>query len=261
MKARTIKGVIQKILNRFGYQLIRKAKSPSDAFAVQRELVVVIEPVIFDIGAHSGAVTEIYRELFPLASIHCFEPYPQSFKILSKRMRGDSRTFCHEIAMCEKRVIATLNANLSPSTNSLLSTDERAAWYWGKGLLETTSQVKVNTTTVDAFCLESGIPNIDILKMDVQGAEYSILEGARHTLANQKISLIYTELILGPTYKGQRKLHEYLSFLDSYGYNLLNFFNPVRRHNQLIQIDAVFLSTSLRRGIPVYAPSGESQQA
>jgi hypothetical protein len=119
----------------------------------------------------------------------------------------------------------------------------------------------VNTTTVDAFCLESGIPNIDISKMDAQGAEYSILEGARHMLANQKISLIYTEFILGPTYKGQRKLHGYLSFLDSYGYNLLNFFNPVSRHNQLIQIDAVFLSTLLRRGIPVYAPSGESQQA
>jgi len=46
--------------------------------------------------------------------------------------------------------------------------------------------------------------------MDVQGAEFSVLEGANDMLASQKISLIYTELIMCPTYKGQHKLHEYL---------------------------------------------------
>jgi hypothetical protein len=73
--------------------------------------------------------------------------------------------------------------------------------------------------------------------------------GAKDMLANQKISLIYTELIVCPTYKGQHKLHEYLSFLDSLGYDILDFFNPVRHHNQLIQADVVFLSSSFKKGV------------
>ena len=107
-------------------------------------------------------------------------------------------------------------------------------------MLDTTSQIEVRTTTIDTFCTETRISNIDILKMDVQGAEFSVLEGAHDMLASQKISLIYTELIMCPTYKGQHSLHEYLSFLASFGYDFLDFFNPVRNHNQLIQADVLF---------------------
>ncbi len=128
-------------------------------------------------------------------------------------------------------------------------TDERGASFWGEGLLDTKSQIEVNTTAIDAFCTESGISHIDILKMDVQGAEYSVLEGARDLLANQGISLIYMELMLCPTYQGQRKFHEYLSFLDSFGYDLLDLVNQSRRHNQLIVADAVFLSSSFKEQI------------
>ncbi len=248
MTKKAIKRAIQKTLRPFGYQLIRLPQPLDSAFAVQSELVKVKEPVIFDIGAHSGRVTETYRKLFPLASIHCFEPFPRSFQALAKSVQRDPRTSCHRVAVSEKKGRAILNANLSPGTNSLLSTDERAAFFWGEGLFETTSQIEVETTTVDLFCLEAGISHVDILKMDVQGAEFSILEGARNMLAHQEISLIYAELILGPTYRGQYKLHEYLSFLDSAGYDLLDFFDPVRSHRQLMKVDAVFLSSAFIRG-------------
>jgi FkbM family methyltransferase len=168
----------------------------------------VREPVVLDIGAHIGEVAKTYRERFPLASIHCFEPFPQSFQILSKSIEEDRRTFCYNTAVSENKGTAILNANLSSATNSLLTTDERGASFWGGGLLDTTSQVEVSTTTVDKFCREAGISHIDILKMDVQGAEFSVLVGAKDMLANQKISLIYTELIMCPTYKGQHKLQE-----------------------------------------------------
>jgi len=108
---------------------------------------------------------------------------------------------------------------------------------------------EVSITTVDIFCLEVGISHIDILKMDVQGAEFSVLVGAKDMLANQRISLIYTELIMCPTYEGQHKLHEYLSFLDSFGYDFFDFFNPVNSHNQLIQADLLFVSSSFKKEI------------
>jgi FkbM family methyltransferase len=249
MTRRPVRRAIQEILHRFGYRLCATAESRPDAFVVQSGLIKVREPVIIDIGAHTGAVARTYRERFPLASIHCFEPFPESFQALSQNMAGDARTHCHRTAVSDEKGTALLNANLSSATNSLLATDERGAVFWGEGLLDTTSQIEVGTTTVDAFCLEAGIPQVDILKMDVQGAEFSVLVGAQDTLANQRVSLVYTELIVCPTYRGQHKLHEYLSLLDSHGYDLLDFFDPFRSHNQLIQADAVFLSSSFKKGI------------
>jgi len=130
-----MKRAIQKILQRFGYQLSRTANSPIDTFDVQSELITIREPVVLDIGAHIGEVAKIYRERFPLASIYCFEPFPQSFQVLSKSVEGDPRTFCHETAVSEKKGTAILNANLSSATNSLLMTDERGASSWEEGCL------------------------------------------------------------------------------------------------------------------------------
>ena len=248
MQKTIVKITIQRILNHFGYALRRVPKS---SFALQSELITVREPVILDIGAHIGEVAKIYRERFPLANIYCYEPFPQSFQLLSKSVQGSPRTFCYEMAVSDKNGTALLNANLNSATNSLLPTDERGASFWGLKLLDTKSQVEVCTITVDTFCLEAGISHIDILKMDVQGAEFSILVGAQDMLVNQRISLIYTELIMCPTYQGQHQLHEYLSFLDSFGYVLLDLFNPVMSHNQLIQADGVFLSSSFKKELGI----------
>ena len=240
-----MKKMIQKTLNRFGYQLGKKENM--DAYAMQRKLIQAGEPIIFDIGAHQGSVAKTYRKHFPLASIHCFEPFPESFQILSESLEKDSRSYCYQSAMSDKKGTAILNANLSSATNSLLDTDERGASFWGGGLLETMSQIEVDTSTVDQFCFDENIPHIDILKMDVQGNEFSILEGAESILKDQRVSLIYTELIICPTYKGQHKFHEYLSYLASFDYDFMDFYNPCRSHDQLIQTDVIFLSSRFKK--------------
>jgi len=244
-----IKQYVQKALNRLGYTISKVSSSSVDAFAIQSHFVNVSEPVIFDIGAHTGAITKTYRDRFPLSYIYSFEPFPQSFKTLTDSVKGDARITCHQTAVSEADGTAVFNSNLNSATNSLLASDDRGASFWGEGFLDTTSKIEVNTTTIDSFCREEGIANIDILKMDVQGAEFSVLKGAGSMLANQKVSLIYSELIMCPTYEGQHKFHEYLSFLDSYGYDFLDFFNPVRSQNQLIQADVVFLSPLLKNKI------------
>ncbi len=238
---------IQKILNHFNSRLQKSAEFPENPFAYQRELIQNQEPVIFDIGAHQGKVAITYREYFPSAVIHCFEPFPKSFRKLLMSVEVDSKIFCHKTAISDTKSTVLFNANLDSATNSLLNTDERASSFWGKDVLDTVEQVEINTTSVDAFCLEERISHIDILKIDVQGAEYSVLVGAQNMLENQKISLIYTELITCPTYEGQHTVDDYLSYLDSLGYNLLDVFDPVIRQadNQLLQADILLINSSI----------------
>ena len=238
--------MIKKTFQLFGLELGRKTAVQKNVFDLQRDLIKTKDPVIFDIGANIGGIAEIYRELFPLALIHCFEPFPQTFQKLKENTVEDALLFCHELAFSEEKGSAVFHVNLRPETNSLLATDERGASIFGEGKLDTISQIKVGTTTIDAFCREEDIPHIDILKIDVQGAEYRVLMGARNMLKDHRISLIYTELILGPAYQGQRKLHEYLSLLDSFGYSFLDFFNQIRNQNQLIQTDILFINSSLQ---------------
>lgn len=240
-----MKNLIQKTLRHFGYELRRTR----DAISLQKELIKGRDPVIFDVGAHVGSVARKYRQLFPLASIYCFEPFPPSFEQLLQNLEGDSRISCYKVAVSEKRGKAVLNANLSSSTNSLLATDPRGSRYWGEGLLDTNAQVEVDTTTIDCFFHENGISHIDILKLDVQGAEFAALNGATEVLSHSKVSLIYTELLMCPTYVGQHKLYEYLTLLDSYGYEFLDYFNPERSGKQLIQADIVFLNSSFKKAL------------
>jgi FkbM family methyltransferase len=230
------------MLARFGYEIRRKGAGPPDPFAVQRRLIKSEKPVIFDVGAYTGAVARKYRELFPLASVYCFEPFPQSCELLRQNTARDARTTVYEVAMSDRKDKDILKANTSPSTNSLLSTDKEGSFYWGKGLLETTDEIEVDTTSIDCFCRESGIPAIDILKIDVQGAEFRVLTGGKDMLSSQSISLIYSEIILTPTYQRQHKLHEYFSLLDSLGYELLDLCNPVRKRERLAQADLIFQS-------------------
>ena len=60
-----IKSRIKQLFNSFEYQI--RGKNP---FTVQSQLISAKDPIIFDIGAHVGSITKIYRSLFPRAFIH-----------------------------------------------------------------------------------------------------------------------------------------------------------------------------------------------
>jgi FkbM family methyltransferase len=250
----SIKSAIKNGLNwglgRFGFEIGRIVPKPThltNPFELQRELVVAPEPMIFDVGAHVGGVSRLYRGLFPNAVIHSFEPFPESFEQLVKSAEGDSRAFCHSLALSDAQGTAILNSNARSYTNSILKTDPEAIPFWGEGKLETMARIPVPTTTLDDFCRDNAIHHIDILKIDVQGAEYAVFQGGRGMLGSLGIDLIYTEIITGPSYEGQRKFHEYLALLDSLGYDFLDFFNPARTLNQLIQADVVFVSSRFKK--------------
>jgi FkbM family methyltransferase len=237
-----LKGTINRTLGLFGYIIGRS----NDPFAVQRQLIRRESPMIFDIGANVGLVTQQYRSLFPTATIHSFEPFSQSFLLLERRCSDDRNIFPHQVAICEDMSKRTLYSNHSADTNSLLPKDSRFGALWGEGLSGTESPVQVESTTLDCFCDENNIPTIDILKMDIQGAELRALQGAQKLLARQAIALIYLEIIVGETYIGQPKFHEYIQRLDSCGYELFDLYHSVRKNMRLIAIDALFINQKLK---------------
>jgi FkbM family methyltransferase len=252
--------LLKKTLRHFGYELYSVdflASQSRDAFLAQQAAIDTACPVIFDVGAHRGETALRYRETFPSARIYCFEPAPEAYRHLVENVRGDRLISCHNLALTGTTGKAQLNLNTFSPTNSLLPTADTGASIWGRGLLETIAKVEVQTATLDTFCHDNHVDHIDILKLDTQGTEYMVLMGAQILLSQQQAGLIYTELILCNTYRGQRKLHEYLCFLDSLGYLFLDYYNPIRHQGRLIQADFLFMpSTSVASAAPA-SPTGE----
>jgi FkbM family methyltransferase len=199
--------------------------------------------VIFDVGAHVGETAALYRALFPGALIHSFEPFPPSYDELAAAFRADSRVVPHNVAVADATGSAKLRVNRASVTNSLLPSDRRGDDYWGANLLDTEGEVAVKTLALDDFCREQRIEHVDVLKIDVQGAEYAVLAGARGLLERHAVDLIYLEMIMAPSYVGQRKYHYYLTSLDALGYELFDLFNLGRRDGRLIQSDGIFVAS------------------
>jgi FkbM family methyltransferase len=238
-----VKGLIKRIILAAGYEIRHKSVATADPFRQQSMLLSgVLAPVIFDAGANIGTIAETYRYIFPDAKIYAFEPFPEVFEELERSVCRDKRIIPRKLALGSAPATKVLRVNASSATNSLLETEDSAASFWGEGLLETTTTVEVQVATIDEFCSENKIESIDVLKIDTQGTELEVLRGAAGMLSRGRIRIIYTEMIVVPSYKGQSKPHELMSFLDGFGYDLLGLYNLWSRNDgRLLQMDAIFV--------------------
>lgn len=153
-----MKNVIQKLANKCGYHISRLSHTENAFAAMQNLLVGIEEPIIFDIGAHHGHVSRMFRELFPTSIIYAFEPFKESFEKLKANTASDPRIKAFNYGLGKQEGMLSFHSNLSPATNSLLSTDELGAETWGKGLLETQDIIQAEFKTIDSVVATMRIP-------------------------------------------------------------------------------------------------------
>jgi FkbM family methyltransferase len=241
-----MKNTFNKVLRKFGVELhgtgylqaLAKGDFKKDAFLVQKECIHGNNIVIFDVGANRGDVTAIYREHFPDAGIYAFEPFPESFNILKERHAIDKKVYCNQLALAEEKGKKTFYVNQNADTNSLLQS--QAAGLSSDKQVKNISHIEVNSDTIDGFCADKGIRNIDILKMDIQGGELSALKGAVKLLSEKRITLIYSEVFFVDQYVNQPLFHDISKFLYDYGYYLQDVYNPAYGKGSIAWADVIF---------------------
>jgi FkbM family methyltransferase len=203
---------------------------------------------IFDVGANRGDFTSEFVHSFPDAGIHCFEPNPTTCETLKTRFKEYPHIRIHNVAVSNVQGVADFCCNKECATDSLFSpSPEWKEWVDGKSdaLLLTTS-IQAKTITLDQFCHDQSIEEIDILKIDTQGAELLVLEGASGLLQERAVHVIIAELLFVPVYAGQPYYYEVCSRLAAYGYDLANLYD-CRYDDTALQLkwaDGVFI----RRG-------------
>ena len=240
------KGIIQSAILRLGYYL-RSTRHFGDTY--WSDLVELLNkknsktPMIFDVGAHHGETLLSLRENFPSATIHCFEPDPESIEILTSCASAFKNVKVHSFALGDAPAQAEFHRNSESMTNSLLPSSTESLKSDYASYTVTKDVIHVPVKTLDEVCAKEKIEWIDILKTDCQGYDLRVLQGGKELIASHRIGLITCEVIFDREYDGQGKFHELLGFLDDYGYRLLGFYNMSRNsQNECTYCDVIFSS-------------------
>ena len=196
---------------------------------------------ILDIGASDGGFARKARKMFPNAHIYSFEPLPASFAKLNAHFEGDKKfTSFHFVLSNQEGEITFYQSSRSGSSSLLEMGDLHKESYPESAQL---TELKVKSYTLDAV-IGSGQINYAsevLMKLDVQGAESLVLEGAREALKRTKI--VFTEMSFTELYKGQVTANAMISLLDSHGFQLCGIENVSRnvQDGSFLQCDAYFL--------------------
>jgi len=174
---------------------------------------------IFDVGANIGQSISRYRDIFPGCFITSFEPNPTIFSQLEKNWGSEPGITLNRVALSDFTGHAPFFLTRVSEASSLLRPTKR--------MIELSTErkydhetVKVPTMTLDRYCRSNNIRNIDVLKLDVQGAELSVLKGAKNLLKAGNVKIIYSEVIFAEIYTDQTRFIDLVSYLNKFNYDL-----------------------------------------
>lgn len=142
-----------------------------------------VDSLILDVGANRGQYAALARAAFPRARIISFEPNPEAFSALRERAAGlDVEAVPLGCGRSPGEALLFDCGGGSPLATLVPDVHADA--------VETT----VELTSIDDFCAERGIASIDLLKIDVEGAEHAVLEGAQRMLAARSVRVVQFEM-------------------------------------------------------------------
>jgi len=141
------------------------------------------EMIVIDIGANVGYYTVIFAKLVGLyGRVISFEPEPENFYFLKKTIELNkfNNIELYDFAISNKIGKGKLFlCENNKGDHRIYNPDN------------TRKSIDISITTLDSFLEEKKINNVDLIKMDIQGAEGLALNGMKNTLTqNKKISLM-----------------------------------------------------------------------
>jgi FkbM family methyltransferase len=208
MLARLKNAIRQRVIRHYG---VGSEHVPT---ALQRLRINKFSPAhIFDVGAHSGEFAKACRKIWPDAKLTCFEVLPHRVSELKAWSAADGNTEViecllgaevkSEVAFHESETASSILPDHIPNAKPIRTYPMR---------------------TIDEVVASSNMKAPVFLKLDVQGYEYEVLNGAKKTL--QYVEVILAEVNLLDLYKGAHLFDELIAFLrvhDFVAYDICEF--------------------------------------
>jgi FkbM family methyltransferase len=177
--------------------------------------------IIFDVGANRGEyVAHVLDILKDNVLIYAFEPLKEAGKVLKKNFSRYQKVKILNTGLSDKkgRSVIYFDENIS----------ELASLYKRQHLsmslpVKLDKKETIDLTTLDWFCIKNRISRIDLVKIDAEGNELKVLQGAKNMLGENRINFIQSGtyfrdiyLLLSPNFYIYRLLQDGLARIKKY---------------------------------------------
>ena len=198
---------------------------------------------MLDIGAHTGSWARTIHHLLPDARIYSFEPIPESYSALCRRMEGVSRFNAFNLALGDKVGELEFNRNAFAASSSCLPMAEQHVRAFPK--TRDSSVIKVKMGRLDEVASGLTLEDNIMIKVDVQGYEDKVIHGGMCTFG--RAILVIAEVSFVTLYEGQPLFEDIHARLGELGFryvgNLDQMLSPL--NGRVLQADAIFLHERL----------------
>ena len=171
--------------------------------------------MIFDVGAHKGQTSSHFCKLFPHSIIHAFEPSPTLSAEIEKNLSKRKNIRCHNFALGETNEKAFLTRPDSDLCGQVVKAQEN-------------NSTSISVLRLDEFCLVENISAIDLLKVDVEGNELSVLKGTSGMIEKNAIRAILLECDFNKEDKQHSYFFDIFDFLSEENFCFHGLFDVVR---------------------------------
>ena len=233
----SFKKQILEIIRKFGYDLVgvKKIVKHNSFDAIHNFLVKQSEnksKIFFDVGANIGQTIERFLKIYNNPNIHSFEPTPELSDQLRIKYKDFKNIKINNCGLGNTNNKLIFNSYKSPVLNSFIPIRKKSKFEQSRMLVSKSSdkdfekKIEVNVTTIDKYCEDNQISYIDLLKIETQGFEDKVLEGAQNLLKKNKVLIIELSLIFGVAYNKTLSFYDVEKFLNLYNYKLIAISDP-----------------------------------
>jgi len=230
---------IRQVLRRFGLDLVRYDIHTSAMARRARLLQTSAIDVVLDVGASSGEYGRQLRVSGFSGRIVSFEPLVAAFSRLQQSARRYPPWEAHAIALGDsdgEGIIHVAENSVSSSLLPVMPRHERAAAD-STVIADQPVRIRALDGIFDSMCRADARV---FMKLDVQGFEQKVLDGAKRSLP--RISLLEIELSLVPLYEGAPVFDELYAWLAARDYFCVSlesvFADP--QTGQCLQVNGIF---------------------
>lgn len=227
-----IKKIVKKIVNIFGFD-IRRAESHDrkTVDGVLRHIASIWRPdIIIDVGAAYGSFVHLSQDIFPNASFVTVEPLYEYERALAKLPRVIHKIFAAAGSSKQEKTIYVHQDLVGSSTKQEVDGEK----------VDGIKRI-VLVTTVDSIVEEFDLKGKILLKVDVQGAELDVLEGALHSFG--RIDCVVLEVSFFRSMIDGADIYDIITYMKDQGFVLYDIASCLYRpyDGALSQCDAVFV--------------------
>jgi len=180
------KRIIEKVT---GYWIFKTKYLPvgTDLKIDLKRLSLIDCQIVFDVGANVGQTANLYQKMFKNANIYSFEPVRASYNKLVDNTKSNKMIHPINIGFGDVNKVFEMKLDHDPTstTNTLNPNFNKASDH---------EIEKVEIKTLDSFCTERNINKIDFLKIDTEGWEINVLNGALGMINRGNIKAILCEV-------------------------------------------------------------------